>query len=327
MDHPQNVRALGRKTKDEVSFSKQVRGFDFEKICDLDAVLESFETTGFQGTNLHRAIMEVRNMKDSKIFFGCTSNIVSSGLRDIIATLVKKKLLHVLVITAGGVEEDLIKTLKPTYCANFELDGADLRENGLNRVGNLVIPNDNYEEFEKWLNHAVNELTEGYTEEKPRILTPSSFIRFLGERINNESSLLYWAAKNAIPVYSPAITDGSIGDILTFHPRRRALKLDIVEDIYRINSEAVVPEDTGAIILGTGLVKHHILNANLFRNGLEHCVLINTAQEYDGSDAGARIDEAVSWGKVKPGRRGVKVFGDATVLFPLLVAATFMKRG
>lgn len=326
MDLPHNVRDLAKKVKDEMSFEQEVRGMDFERSCSLEDIIRSFETTGFQGTNVYRAVEEIERMRDSKIFFGCTSNIISSGLRDVISVLVKRRLVHVVVITGGGIEEDLIKTFRPTYCADFKLSGACLRDNGLNRIGNLVIPSENYEMFETWMNGVIDEVTEGYTEDKPRILTPSSFIRMLGERIDNESSLVYWAARNNIPVYSPAITDGSIGDILTFHPRRRMLKLDIVEDIYRMNMEALVSSDTGAIILGGGLVKHHILNANLFRNGLEHCVVVSTAQEYDGSDAGASLDEAVSWGKMKPGHRGVKVFGDATVIFPLIVAATFMKR-
>ncbi|ADM12216.1 deoxyhypusine synthase [Encephalitozoon intestinalis ATCC 50506] len=326
MDGPKNVRDLCRKVKDELSFRKEVKGIDFEKEWDFMEIIKSFETTGFQGTNLYKAIEEIERMRGSKIFFGCTSNIISSGLRDIIATLVKRKYVHVLVTTGGGIEEDLIKTFKPTFCGDFNLKGKDLRDNGLNRIGNLVIPSENYEDFETWLNEVVNDITEGYTKEHPRILTPSSFIKILGERINNESSVLYWAAKNNIPVYSPAVTDGSIGDILSFHPRRNMLKLDIVEDTYRMNCEAVFNGETGAIILGCGIVKHHILNANLFKNGLNYCVLINNAQEFDGSDAGANIDEAVSWGKIKSEAKGVKVFGDATILFPLVVAATFMKQ-
>ena len=43
------------------------------------------------------------------------------------------------------------------------------------------------------------------------------------------------------------------------------------------------------------------------RNGAESAVYINTAQEFDGSDAGARPDEAVSWGKIKIGADSVKV--------------------
>lgn len=324
-NQPQTVKDLAKKISDDIDFKEEVKGHDFNTSFKLQDLIKSYKTTGFQGTNLYRAIEEIERMKNSKIFFGCTSNIISSGLRDVITCLVKNKNIHVMAITAGGIEEDLIKAMKPTYCADFNLSGKKLRDNGFNRVGNVVIPNDNYTEFEKWLTNVINELTEGYTEEKPRILTPSAFIKILGEKIANESSLLYWASKNNIPIYSPAITDGSIGDIITFHKKRKMFVLDIVEDIANINFEGFHSKETGAIILGCGLVKHHILNANLFNDGLDYCVLINNAQEFDGSDAGASLDESVSWGKIKPTHSGVKVFGDATIIFPLIVSATFMK--
>ena len=44
------------------------------------------------------------------------------------------------------------------------------------------------------------------------IWTPSKMIKLLGERIENEESVYYWCSKNNIPVFCPAITDGSIGD-------------------------------------------------------------------------------------------------------------------
>ena len=33
----------------------------------------------------------------------------------------------------------------------------------------------------------------------------------------------------------------------------------------------------------------------------------NTGQEFDGSDSGARPDEAVSWGKIRAGSESIKV--------------------
>ncbi|KAL0266150.1 UNVERIFIED_CONTAM: hypothetical protein PYX00_011866 [Menopon gallinae] len=263
-------------------------------------------------------------MENSKIFLGCTSNIISSGLRDTVAHLARNKLVDVMVISGGGVEEDIIKTLFPHKVASFELKGRVLRENGLNRVGNLVIPNESYFQFEQWLTRALDAILEGYTESSPRVLTPSAFIHILGTMIECEESVLHWASRNRIPVYSPAVTDGSIGDILTFYPRRSSLKLDIVEDTYNMNHEAMFEEKTSAIILGGGLVKHHILNANLFKNGLDYCVIVNTSSDFDGSDAGANIEEAVSWGKIKIKNSAVKIFGDATLVFPLLVAGSFL---
>lgn len=61
------------------------------------------------------------------------------------------------------------------------------------------------------------------------------------------------------------------------------------------------------------------------RNGADYAVYINTGQEFDGSDSGARPDEAISWGKIRAGAENVKVYADATLVFPLVVAATFGK--
>lgn len=72
------------------------------------------------------------------------------------------------------------------------------------------------------------------------------------------------------------------------------------------------------IILGGGLPKHHICNANMMRNGADYAVFINTAQEFDGSDSGARPDEAVSWGKIRGSAKTVKVFVFVSSLLWLL---------
>uniref|UniRef100_A0A914E9F4 deoxyhypusine synthase n=1 Tax=Acrobeloides nanus TaxID=290746 RepID=A0A914E9F4_9BILA len=265
-----------------------------------------------------------RPRKSCTIFLGYTSNLVSSGLREIIRFLVQHDLVDCIVTSAGGVEEDLIKCLKPTYLGSFDLCGKTLRQKGLNRIGNLLVPNDNYCAFEEWLmpilDKCMNETETNWT--------PSKLIHRLGQEINNEESICYWAFKNRIPIFSPALTDGSLGDMLYFHSVRNqpGIRLDIVEDLRHLNTMSVKSFKTGVIILGGGVVKHHINNANLMRNGSDFTVYVNTGQEYDGSDSGARPDEAVSWGKIKGSARAVKVYADATLVFPLIVAKTFAKE-
>ena len=56
-----------------------------------------------------------------------------------------------IVTTAGGIEEDFIKCLAPTFLGDFSLSGKDLKLKGINRIGNLLVPNDNYCKFEEWL--------------------------------------------------------------------------------------------------------------------------------------------------------------------------------
>jgi len=207
--------------------------------------------------------------------------------------------------------------------ADFDLDGADLRKRGMNRIGNLIVPNDNYCKFEDWLSPILDVMLAEQIE-SGQVWTPSSFIRRLGKEINNEESVYYWAYKNDIPVFCPALTDGSIGDIIYFHSfRSPGLVIDIVRDIRELNELSRTSKKAGMIVLGGGVCKHQIANAMLIRNGADYSVFINTGQEFDGSDSGARPDEAVSWGKIRAGAEAVKVFADATLVFPLLVAATF----
>ena len=319
----------------------------------LSILLASLATTGFQATNLAAAIEQVNAMRawrpphptvdgeevDSsrsfcKIFLGYTSNQVSCGNREVIRYLVQHKMVHVLVTTAGGIEEDFIKCLKPTLLGDFKLEGRTLRKAGLNRIGNLLMPNENYCAFEDWLNPILDRLVieqnEAAASGGPRkIWSPSSLIHRLGLEINDERSIYYWAARNNIPVFCPAITDGSIGDMIFFHSYQQLpenqLILDLVQDIRGINSEAIRAGASGILCLGGGVVKHHICNANLMRNGAEFAVFINTGLEFDGSDSGASPDEAVSWGKIRMDANPVKVWCEASIAFPLLVAETFAK--
>jgi deoxyhypusine synthase len=259
--------------------------------------------------------------------------MISSGLREIFRFLVEHKHISAIVTTGGGVEEDFIKCLAPTYLGSFHTDGATLRKKGLNRIGNLVVPNSNYRAFEDWVVPILDQMLEEQDASKGKgedeiHWTPSKVIHRLGKEINNPESVYYWAWKNDIPVFCPAITDGSLGDMLYFHTFKASpsqLRIDVVEDIRKINTIAVRAKRAGMIILGGGVVKHHIANACLMRNGAESAVFVNTAQEFDGSDAGARPDEAVSWGKIKVDAESVKVYLDATVAFPLIVGATFAK--
>ncbi|CAH2272904.1 deoxyhypusine synthase [Pelobates cultripes] len=312
----------------------QVRGYDFNAGINYDQLLQSYMYTGFQATCFGQAVREVNNMIDSKlsspggctIFLGYTSNLISSGVRESIRYLVQHKMVDAIVTTAGGIEEDFIKCLAPTFLGDFSLRGADLRPRGINRIGNLLVPNNNYCLFEDWVTPILDQMVLEQDTEGTK-WTPSKMIARLGKEINHPDSVYYWAQKNDIPVFSPALTDGSLGDMMYFHSYKNpGLKLDIVEDIRRLNSIVIFAKKSGMIILGGGLIKHHIANANLMRNGADYAVYVNTAQEFDGSDSGARPDEAVSWGKIRMDANPVKVYADATLVFPLLVAQTFAQK-
>ncbi|KAK0098374.1 hypothetical protein PV326_008963 [Microctonus aethiopoides] len=326
----------------------QVQGYDWNSGIDYHKLFQSYKNTGFQATNFGLAVDEINKMINLRkiplaeneideyeddefirrkssctIFLGYTSNMASCGVRDSIRFLVQHKMVDCIVTTAGGVEEDIIKCLAPTYIGKFELDGKTLRNQGINRIGNLLVPNNNYCFFEDWLMPKLDKMLEEQ-KEKGTLWTPSKLIARLGEEINDPESIYYWATKNKIPVFSPAITDGSLGDMMYFHSfKNPGLVIDILSDLKRLNTMAVKAINTGMIIVGGGVIKHHICNANLMRNGADFAVFLNTSSEFDGSDSGARPDEAVSWGKIRKDANPVKIHAEASLIFPLLVGETF----
>ena len=258
---------LQKSDDSELKDTAACEGPDFDKDRSLDGLCAKLLTTGFQATNIGLAVKEIERMRawrlsdvpitenedddykdpqvrrntKAKIFLAYTSNMISSGVREVIRYLVQHKHVDVLVTTGGGIEEDLMKCLAPTFMGDFALSGKELRPKGLNRIGNLLVPNDNYCKFEDWMRpvlHAMHDEQDADAKRKrdedddapPLHWTPSAIIDRLGKEINDPSSVYYWCHKNEIPVFCPAITDGSIGDMIYFHSfKNPGLVLDIAQ--------------------------------------------------------------------------------------------------
>lgn len=316
--------------KDFISKLPIVRGYNFDNNLSFEEFIKALATTGFQASELYKAIQVVKTMKQQKatIFLSYTSNIVSSGLREAIAWLVKNKKIHVLITTAGGVEEDIIKSLEPFRIGDFKADDIILRNKGIQRIGNIYAPVTAYELFEKLSMRFFDKLL-ALQKQRNNPIKSTEFSRLLGLEINDNNSILYWASKNNIPVFCPALTDGSIGDMIYFYNKQKSkekdkLLLDIALDVESINDLAVNAKKTGIIAIGGGLPKHHAINANIFRGGADFAVYITTGSEFDGSLSTARPEEAITWGKLKPASRTAFVNLEASVAFPLLITGAFI---
>lgn len=305
-----------------------------ENVDSLEEIINYYERIGFQATHLGKAIeiwkkveKKRENGEEVRVFLGYTSNIISSGVREIIAYLVKHKKVDVIVTTAGGIEEDFIKALKPFILGDWSVNDAEMRQKGINRIGNIFVPNDRYVEFEKYMIPFFERLLE-IEKREGRPLTASEVIyklgRYMDEKLGKEKekSVIYWAYKNNIPIFCPALTDGSFGDMLYFFKEERGdreLIIDIANDIVKLNNLAITAKETASIILGGSLPKHAIINANLFRGGTDYAIYITTAIPWDGSLSGAPPSEGVSWGKIKAKADYVEIWADTTLVFPILV--------
>eukprot|EP00057_Strongylocentrotus_purpuratus_P012561 XP_011667035.1 PREDICTED: deoxyhypusine synthase [Strongylocentrotus purpuratus] len=332
-----------------------VKGYDFSHSIDYNKIMESMRTIGFQASHFGAAVDEVKRMLAKKlepfteedrraimekswtdrapskctIFLGYASSIITCGLRETMCFLAKNNMVDCIVTTAGGIEEDFMKCFGDFYVGDFRANGADMFKMRVNRAGNIFVPESHYYHFTDFMQPILEDMMDEQNKHGMN-WTPSKMIAKMGREINDESSVYYWAYKNNIPVFSPAITDGGIGDeILYLHQRNKKnnLRIDIAEDSNHIIELAQSSINTGMITVGAGIGKHHICQANAHRTpeGADYAVYLNTAQEFDGSDSGAMPEEAVSWGKIKGTAKPVKVFGEASIIFPLLVAETFAK--
>lgn len=253
------------------------------------------------------------------IFLSFPACIVSTGTRGVIRKLVEERLVDVIVTTCGMLDHDLARVWKKYYHGSFQMDDAELHRQGINRLGNILIPNDSYGiVLEKKMQPILEEL---YAEGK-RSLSSRQLAHEFGERLVDKKSILYWAARNDIPVYVPGITDGAFGSQLwLFSQTHHDFTLDVLKDEQELSDIVFTAKRAGALIVGGGISKHHVIWWNQFRNGLDYAVYLTTAEEYDGSLSGARIREAVSWGKVKERARYVTVEGDATITLPMLACS------
>ena len=250
-------------------------------------------------------------------FLSFPAAIIATGCRGIIKDLVKKKLVDVVITTCGTLDHDIARAFKDYYHGSFEMDDAKLRKKGVNRLGNVLVPNESYGiVLEEKLLPIISDI---YKEKK--VLSSREFVFEVGKRMKDENSILYWAAKNNIPVFVPGITDGSVGSqIWMFRQKHKDFMIDVFKDEDELAAIAFEAKKTGALMIGGGISKHHTIWWNQFKeDGLDYVVYITTAPEWDGSLSGARVREGISWGKVSPEATHVTIEGDATVLLPLVV--------
>lgn len=296
-----------------------VRGYEIKKGITAEELVKQMKFAGFQATELGKAIEILKRMRKEKaiIFLTFTSNMVSSSLRELFAFLAKEKLVHVIITSIGSIEEDFIKSEMPFLLGDFEADDVELEKKGINRIGNIFVPNDRYE----FLERKIQPIFEGMYQEK-KIWKPYELARKLGEHLDDKKSFLYWATKNEIPIFCQAITDGAIGLQLYFFKQNKHKDFIIDATAEEKLAEIVLnAKKTGGIILGGGVAKHHAIGVNILRGGFNYAVYVTTATQYDGSLSGARTNEAVSWNKIKggEGKNHITVEGDATIIFPLMV--------
>jgi deoxyhypusine synthase len=288
-----------------------------------ELVKQFYNAGGFTAKKVGIAvdIFEEMLKRRVKIFLSFPAASVATGTRGAIKELVKRRLVDVVVTTCGALDHDLARIWKDYYHGSFKLDDATLHRKEINRIGSVLAPNESYGlVLEEKLQPILKKI---YKEKK--VLSTRELVWEIGERLEGEdkdSSIIYWCYKNKIPVFIPGITDGAVGSQLwLFYQQHRDFLIDVFRDEDELSDIIFEAKETGALIVGGGISKHHVIWWNQFRGGLDYAIYITTAVEWDGSLSGAKTSEAISWGKLKEKAKHVTVEGDATVILPIIVAS------
>ncbi|HLE46762.1 MAG TPA: deoxyhypusine synthase, partial [Candidatus Thermoplasmatota archaeon] len=257
----------------------------------------------------------------AKVILSIPAAPFATGLRGVVVQCVKEGLIDAIVTTCGTLDHDLARTWGAYHHGSFQMDDEELARKGVHRLGSVLVPRTSYGEL---LEERLGPLLKDFFQEQKHVST-AEFTRFLGAKVEGErtadQSLLYQAYRHKIPVVVPGPTDGAVGSqVWQRYQQDRAIRFDLLKDEQLLYDFVIAAKKLGGIILGGGISKHHLIWWAQFRDGLDYAVAVTTAAEYDGSLSGARLREAISWGKLKAKARHVTVDGDLTLILPLLVA-------
>jgi deoxyhypusine synthase len=298
-----------------------IKDFEIAKATSADKLTRQMKDGGgFTAKNLAIGTDILERMlkdKDSLNFLSFPACIIATGTRGIVRDMVKRKWFNIVITTCGTLDHDLARCYKNYYQGEFLMDDKELHRKGISRIGNILVPNESYGQIiEKKMTEFLNEI---YSEDVKELAT-YELCWEIGKRLN-EGSVLYWCWKNNIPVIIPGITDGAVGYQLWQFSQDHDLKINLMKDEKLLSDMVWQAKKSGALIIGGGISKHHVLWWNLFKQGLDYAVYITTAVEYDGSLSGARPREAVSWGKIGEKAKTVSIDADATIALPIMFAA------
>ncbi|MBC8224280.1 deoxyhypusine synthase [Candidatus Bathyarchaeota archaeon] len=262
-------------------------------------------------------VAEMFSDPDYTTFITLSGPLVPSGMRLIFRDLIRDGYVDAVVSNGANLVHDIVEAMGRAHMVgDVDVDDRVLLEKGINRAYDIFIESDTWIALEEYIGGVLDDIPE-----EGRVGVPiHGLIREIGLRIEDEGSILGTAARKGVPIFSPGFLDSMLGIPLWMYSKRSRLVIDPIKDFDLLGEMVYEAKKSGAIILGGGTPKHHAQYMNTLREGLDAAVQISSARVEDGSLSGAPLKESVSWGKLK-GDKASTIFGDVTIVFPLIVAA------
>jgi len=286
------------------------------------SVLELIEQMGGSGVlgagRVYRAttlLAEILEDDDTAVFLSVAGPLVPGGLKKIIRDMIQQGMVDVLITSGANITHDLLEAFGGRHYRGIEDDDEALCQMGMGRIGDLYTKSEDFEVFEKEITKILSKIAE-----KNNQISIREFLTEIGKNLDDEESILKTAANNNIPIYAPGLIDSMLGLQLWMFTQDKNLHLDASGDMTELSDIVYDSKKVATLILGGGLPKHYALASNLLKGGVDAAIQVTMDRSETGSLGGAPLEEAKSWAKAKAGSNLVTVVGDATIIFPLMLA-------
>lgn len=309
---------MGREQLDRMEEMEPVRQIRIIPGMTVRALVEEMGRAGaYNGGALFRAVRiweEMLREQDTTRFFGLAGAMVPAGMGGIVADLIGRGYIDVLVTTGANCVHDIVEAIGGVhYHGTTHLPDAELRRREMNRIYDVFLPDEAFVRFEEFIREALETLPGSR-------VTIAGLLRHIGGELDR--GFLATAARKGVPVYCPAFQDSMLGLHTHLFSQICPVLVDACGDMKELIERCGTAKKSGAILIGGGVPKNYILQSMLLSpKGLDYAIQLTGDRPDLGGLSGATLDEARSWGKLEGDAKAVTVYGDATITFPIMVAA------
>ena len=241
-----------RKTKASKFLTVPTRPIPVDRDRSVAGLLEKMEGAGFGAKQLaeaHRIWLDM--LDDNTTIFLCGSgNLIPSGMRRLLAYVIKNRFVDVLVMSGTVLFHDIHETLgRNHYQAHPSMSDDELDMSDVSRIGDILANAEEYHEADEWIGSVINQL------DMTRPYAVREFLHLLGRElaeIAHEDGILTAAFKSRIPVFCPDILASpiSVGIARARFEKKVQFTFDITQDTMEMMHITQRTRNSGILTLG-----------------------------------------------------------------------------
>ncbi|MGI8554956.1 MAG: deoxyhypusine synthase family protein, partial [Pyrinomonadaceae bacterium] len=150
-----------KKPKAAKFLTVPTRPIPVDRDRSVAGLLEKMEGAGFGAKQLaeaHRIWLDM--LDDNATIYMCASgNLIPSGMRRLLAYVVKNRFVDVLVLSGKVIFHDIHETLgRQHYQGHPSMSDEELESSEVHRIGDMLANQDEYREADEWIGSVINQL-------------------------------------------------------------------------------------------------------------------------------------------------------------------------